>query len=379
MYHRFYSPLYPAGDAVLPINLQTRKEVDSMKKLHKLLALMMALTLVFALCACSSSNDSSTSGTSGTSDNSGSTNDTAGDSSTSDTVDLSGKTIGYVTITSTAPWGGRVGTEFIRLAKEAGATVKDLDAQTVADDVVNYCMQMIDQKVDALVVFGGDPTAMVDVAKACSKANIPLFTCNTDVAEEGREYATATIGPDQEEMCYEIAQRVIADNGTDEEKTVVQISGVPFLKDYQDRQAGFERGMAEASNYDLLEADYAYSSRTDAKTFMEQHIQVLGSDIDVVMGFDDDLTMGAVAAIEEAGLTGSIKVYSITGQNDAIQAVKDGQLELTVMYRADAIAEETVNALNEYFTTGTTEYFHRLDVTYITAENVDQYIGKGEF
>ena len=32
-------------------------------------------------------------------------------------VDLSGKTFGYVTINSSAPWGGRVGTEFARLAR----------------------------------------------------------------------------------------------------------------------------------------------------------------------------------------------------------------------------------------------------------------------
>ena len=47
-----------------------------------------------------------------------------------------------------------------------------------------------------------------------------------------------------------------------------------------------------------------------------------------------------------------IKVYSFTGQNDAIQAVKDGKLEMTVMNRADDIAAETCVAMNEYFSTG---------------------------
>jgi ABC-type sugar transport system substrate-binding protein len=350
--------------------------------------------MVLALAACSSSGDnssssndgdSSTTETSAPADTGDTTAETSAPADTGDTtadtevpVDLTGKTIGYVTITSTAPWGGRVGTEFIRLAKEAGATVLDLDAQTVADDVVNYCMQMIDTGVDALAVFGGDPTAMVSVAKACSEADIPLFLCALDVAEEGREYATACIGPDQEQMCYEIGQYVIEQNGADAGCTVVQISGVPFLADYQQREAGFNRAMEE-TNYTVLEPDYAYSSRTDAKSFMEQHIQAQGNTINVVMGYDDDLTMGAVAAIEEAGLTDSIKVYSLTGQNDAIQAVKDGQLELTVMNRADAIAEETVKAVSEKLNTGSTEYYHYTDLTYITADNVDEWLGQGEF
>lgn len=352
-----------------------------MKKFQKLFALLLALTMVFALAACSSKPSEGSKDPAGTQSDAGTPetqNPDGGNEPTGDAIDLSGKTIGYVTITSTAPWGGRVGTEFQRMAEEAGAKVNVLDAQTVADDVTIFCQQMIDAGVDALAVFGGDPTAMVDVAKNCDAAGIPLFLCALDVAEEGREFATACIGPDQEAAFVEIAKYVVDANGADAGATVVQISGVPFLMDYQLREAGFKAGTAD-TNYTLLEPDYAFSSRTDAKSAMEKHLQAQGDEIDIVIGYDDDLTMGAVAAIDEAGKTGQIKVYSFTGQNDAIQAVKDGKMELTVMNRADDIAAETVNAMNEYFTTGTTEYYHYTDLVYITAENVDEYIGKGEF
>ena len=49
------------------------------------------------------------------------------------------------------------------------------------------------------------------------------------------------------------------------------------------------------------------------------------------------------------------------------------------MNRADDISQETVEAMVEYFNTGSTEYYHRTPLTYITAENVNDYIGKGEF
>jgi ABC-type sugar transport system substrate-binding protein len=368
-----------------------------MKKLSKILSLVLALVMCLALVSCGggsssggATSDAATSGAaSGSSDSSSASGGQSGATAATGAqdgcnvdlsgVDLSGKTLGYVTITSTAPWGGRVGTEFERMAKEAGATVKTLDANTNADDVITFCRQMIDAGVDGLAVFGGDPTGMVDIAKECSEAGIPLFLCGLDVAEEGREYATACIGPDQEQAFVDIAKKVIEDNGTTDELNVVQISGVPFLMDYQLREAGFSSGMSEASNYNLYEPDYAFSSRTDAKSFMEQHIQADGDKINIVMGYDDDLTMGAVDAINEAGMTGSIKVYSFTGQNDAIQAVKDGKMELTVMNRADDIAAETCVAMNEYFSTGSTEYYHYTDLIYITADNVDQYLGKGEF
>ncbi len=372
------------------------ERIEKSMKLNKLLALVLALVMVLALAACSSTG--TTTGDAGTAAEPAAEQPAAeaeapaaGQSGAASAagaqsgcnvdisgVDLSGKTIGYVTITSTAPWGGRVGTELERMAKECGAKVNVLDAQTVADDVTNYCNQMIDAHVDALCVFGGDPTAMVDIAKRCSEEGIPLFLCGLDVAEEGRQYATACIGPDQEQAFVDIANYVIEDNGADAGCTVVQISGVPFLMDYQLREAGFKAGMA-STNYTLLEPDYAFSSRTDAKSFMENHITAEGDKINVVMGYDDDLTMGAVSAIDEAGLGDQIKVYSFTGQNDAIQAVADGKMELTVMNRADDIAAETCVAMYEYFTTGSTEYYHYTNLIYINADNVNDYIGKGEF
>lgn len=368
-----------------------------MRKFKKLAALLLALAMVFALAACGDSGNDTNS--QAPSDEGNQASEPAGEYEVNEDgmtyvdtdgsldltgVDLSGYTIGYVTITSTAPWGGRVGTEFQRMAEEAGATVRVLDANTVADDVPVFCQQMIDAGVDALAVFGGDPNAMVDVASKCADAGIPLFLCALDVAEAGRADAVACIGPDQEQMTYDIGKFVIEQNGTEEDLTVVRISGVPFLADYQQRDAGFERAMSEVSNYTLLETDYAFSSRTDAKGFMETHIQALGNDIDIVMGMDDDLTMGAVQAIDEAVAAGTlnegqVKVYSLTGQNDAIQAVADGKMQLTVMNRADGIAAESVRAVWEYLTTDSTAYYHYTPLTYITADNVADYIGQGEF
>ncbi len=351
--------------------------------MKKLIAMLLALVMVVALVACGSSDNggntsnggNASAGTSESTDKitkaEGCTIDTTG-------VDLSGKVIGYVTITSTAPWGGRVGTELERMATEAGAKVQVLDANTEAPKVPEYCQQMIDAGVDALAVFGGDPVAMVDVAKACADAGIPLFLCGLDVAEEGREFATACIGPDQEKAIYDIGQRVIADNGKDAGALVAVISGVPFLADYQQRDAGFAAAMAE-TNYEVLETQYAFSSRTDAKTFTENWLQAYGDDLDILMGMDDDLTMGAVQAISEAGKTEQIKVYSFTGQNDAIQAVADGKLVMTVMNRADDIAAQTCVAMYQYFTTGSTEYYHYTPLTVIDSTNVADYIGKGEF
>ena len=376
-----------------------------MKLFKKLAAALLAISMVASLAACGSSSGSASAASeaakseapaaaaseaakpeapaAAASEAAGSAAETAGSTTAgSSDVDvnaaMSGKTIGYVTVNGAAPWSGVIGTKLNEFVTAAGGTCKILDAQTDTAKLAEYCQQMIDASVDALVIFGGDPSANSDIAKTADEAGIPVFMAALDVSENGKQYVKACVGPDQKAMCEEIGKFIIEQNGADAGCKVVQISGVPFLDDYIQREAGFAEAMKD-TNYDILEADYAYSSRSDAKTFMENHIQAEGDSIDIVMGYDDDLTMGAVAAIDEAGLTGKIKVYSITGQNDAIQAVADGKIELTVMNRAEAISQELVNAMAEVFTNGTTEYYHYTELTFITKDNVNDYIGKGEF
>lgn len=353
-----------------------------MKKFKRIAALLLALCMVFAMAACGSSEGSAPAASAeaaGSAPAEASAPEAAAPAPAGE-VDvnaaLSGKTIGYVTINSAAPWAGCIDTALNNLVTSAGGTYKALDAQTDTAKIAEYCQQMIDAAVDALVIFGGDPAANADICKTADEAGIPVFLAALDVTENGRQYVKACVGPDQEAMCYEIGKYVLEQNGADAGLTVAQISGVPFLDDYIQREAGFKRAMEEG-NYTLLEAQYAYSSRSDAKTLTENVLAA--NDVDILMGFDDDLTMGAVAAIEEAGLADKIKVYSLTGQNDAIQAVADGKLELTVMNRADNIAKELTVAMAEFFTNGSTEYYHYTDLTYITKDNVNDYIGKGEF
>lgn len=363
--------------------------MNNMKNLKRFAAMLLALSMIFALAACGGAASSAEAPASAAEAPASAAEApasaaeapaSAAEAPAAGEVDvnaaLAGKTIGYVTINSAAPWAGCIDTALNTLVTEAGGNYKALDAQTDTAKVAEYCQQMIDASVDALVIFGGDPNANVDICKNANDAGIPVFMAALDVAEAGREYVKACVGPDQEAMCYEIGKFILDQNGSDAGLTVAGISGVPFLDDYIQREAGFKRAMEEG-NYTLLESQYAYSSRSDAKTLTENVLAA--NEVDILMGYDDDLTMGAVAAIEEAGLADKIKVYSLTGQNDAIQAVADGKLELTVMNRADNIAKELTVAMAEWFTNGTTEYYHYTELTYITKDNVQDFIGKGEF
>ena len=335
--------------------------------MKKIIALVLALSMVFALCACSSSSSSGTAST-----------DTAAASSGLDRNGDGKITIGYSTIAyAIAPLTQYLcdnlkadaeaqGWQFSYLAAEGDAVLQGEQVQT-----------LVDQNPDYLIMFPADAALAVDWVKTAYDAGISVILVGTDVAAEGQQYAKAFCGPNNYEMGVELAEALIAANGADAGLGIVEIGGNAGQADYIDRKAGFEATIQAGSNYTFLgDTAWCHSSRTDAQDSMADFLSTYGDQINVLYGMDDDLTLGGVNAIAEAGKTDSIQVYSITGMIEAIQAIKDGKM-VTTAYTPTAqtasLVIETIQALGN----GSVEYQQSYVPDLITKDNADQY--QGEF
>jgi galactofuranose transport system substrate-binding protein len=67
--------------------------------------------------------------------------------------------------------------------------------------------------------------------------------------------------------------------------------------------------------------------RDNGKQVMEAFLKKYGHDFDIVYAHNDDMALGAIQAIEEAGLKPGtdVMVVSIDGLKEAVQAVADGK------------------------------------------------------
>ena len=67
---------------------------------------------------------------------------------------------------------------------------------------------------------------------------------------------------------------------------------------------------------------------------MENWIQSYGDAINAVFAQNDEMGMGALMALEQAGRKGKVVVVSVDAIADALQAVRDGRLDATVFQDA---------------------------------------------
>ncbi len=125
-----------------------------------------------------------------------------------------------------------------------------------------------------------------------------------------------------------------ADNSTEEEKKV-QIAAIQeFIgsEEQMTRAQGYQTMIDKYSDWEMVAQQTGDESREEAKKIMT-HFLEQDPDLRVVFAESDEMAMGAIDAIEEAGKTcgtdGDIILISFGGSKEAIQAVKDGKLNVT--------------------------------------------------
>ena len=317
-----------------------------MKKIYRILALFIVICLAFSLAACGKK----------------------------DSKDDKKIVIGY----STIAYSIAVLPQFMYSNLESGCAERGWDFLPLAaegDPMLQgeQVKQLVQQEPDFIVLFPADPELAVDWVKDIADAGIPCVALHVDVADSVKQHVTAYVGINNYKMASDIAMAIIAQYGADAAINIVEIGGVPVQTDYIQRVAGFDDTIRANSNYNILGLDWAFSSRADAQAIMENYISTYGNQIDVLMGFDDDLTLGGVNALQAAGMT-DVGVYSVTGQNEAIAAIKDGKMTLSAYFSCANAISEVFRCLDAMVAgNAVSEYYHYIDTPFITSSNASQF------
>ena len=114
---------------------------------------------------------------------------------------------------------------------------------------------------------------------------------------------------------------------------IAELSGTPGSAPANDRAKGFREAIASRADMQIVFTQTGDFTRTKGKEVMEALLKSpTGKDIQAVFAHNDDMALGAIQAIEEAGKVPGkdIIIVSIDGIKDAFLAMKDGKLNCTV-------------------------------------------------
>jgi len=188
----------------------------------------------------------------------------------------------------------------------------------------------INQKVDAIVIAPIVSDGWDDVLKEAQAAKIPVILEDRTVSASPDLYAT-WVG-DNFKQEGETAGKWAAKEFTGKAANMVVLEGTTGSSAANDRTTGFAAGIA-GSAIKTVDSQTGDFTRDGGKKVMEGFISKYGVDgIDLVFAQNDDMALGAIEAIEAAGAKPGvdIKIVSIDGVHDGMQALADGKINYIV-------------------------------------------------
>lgn len=280
------------------------------------------------------------------------------------------KTVGYTYYYSS---------EFITLmnqgveqkCEELGLDLVSLDAENDPANQITQVENLIGQGVDCLLVAAVDSDAIVPALDMAKEAGIPLVAVNMTINTDEDYYYS---GPDDVlagELEMQSAIDAIGGSGK------ICILEGPIGQSAQiDRLEGNENVLAENPDIEVLADQTANWSREEAQSLVENWLQTF-DDIDAIVAHNDEMALGAIMAIEAAGLKAGedIIVTGVDAIEDGCNAVKDGTL-LSTVYQ-DAVLEGGLGVeLCSQILNGEEpeEYINLIDMTNYTKDNVDELL-----
>jgi len=180
--------------------------------------------------------------------------------------------------------------------------------------------------IDVLIISPFDAKALAPAVQRAEKAGIKVIASDRAVDAP----VTTYIGADNEEDGANAGKYVV--ELTKGEGKVIELQGSLGAAPTIARHKGFENAIA-GTGVKVIASETANYDRAEGLKVTEDLLQRYGSgEVDVVFAHNDEMAIGAIQAIREAGREDEIKVVGIDGQESALRRVKAGRYAGTVVY-----------------------------------------------
>lgn len=309
------------------------------KTLRSVILLVLALSMLLALTACSTSQKS-------------------------DKVK-----IGVTLMDFSTEFG--IGLKDYMTAKEDAMGDVELTVVDAGGDAAKQLQQVetfISQKVDAIIMQPQEQEACSPAIDKAKAAGIPIINCNSLTITEPDAY----VGSNDSESA-EIAMTYIAEQ-LGGKGNVLMMHGHPGQTAEVKRTEGAMDILAQNPDMTLLDEQTADWDRAEAMTLMENWIQAYGDQINAVFCQNDEMALGALNALVQAGKKDNVLVVGVDAIDDALQSVKDGKMDATVYQDCKGQAEGAIEAAYKLAKGESVEKEILIPFILVTTENVDEYL-----
>jgi galactofuranose transport system substrate-binding protein len=253
----------------------------------------------------------------------------AGNASTSTS---SGKplVVGFAQVGAESAWR-TAETESIKSeAAKRNVNLKFSDAQGKQENQIKAVRGFIAQGVDAIILAPVVETGWEPVLQEAKRAKIPVVLVDRGIKTSDESLFATLIASD-----FVAEGRMAAEwlaKKTGGKANIIELQGTPGSAPALDRKKGFEDGIKAHPEMKIMASQSGDFRRSGGKEVTEALLKGPGASATALYAHNDDMALGAIQALEEAGKKpgAEVIVVSIDGVKGAFAAMVAGKLNCTV-------------------------------------------------
>jgi galactofuranose transport system substrate-binding protein len=241
-------------------------------------------------------------------------------------------TMGFAQVGAESGWRTANTKSIQDTAKTAGIELKFSDAQQKQENQIKAIRSYIQQRVDVIAFSPVIESGWDAVLNEAKRAKIPVILTDRAVDSKDTSLYKSFLGSDFVKEGTKAGEWVV-DEYKDHPGTVniAELQGTTGSAPAVDRKQGFTDVSAQDPKFKITQSQTAEFTRAKGKEVMEAFLKS-GKKIDLLFAHNDDMALGAIEAIEGAGLKPGkdIEIVSIDGVHDGLQALADGKINFVV-------------------------------------------------
>lgn len=241
-------------------------------------------------------------------------------------------TVGFSQVGSESGWRTTFSESVKAEAAKRGIDLKFSDAQQKQENQIKAIRSFIAQGVDAIVVAPVVETGWRPVFMEAKRARIPVVIVDRNVDLGNDSLYVTRIAPDFVNEGAKAASWLMDKTGGD--CKIVELQGTVGSSAAIGRMEGFNSVIAKFPNAKIVRSQTAEFTRAKGKEVMESILKAEsgGKGICALWSHNDEMALGAIQAIKEAGLEpgNDILVVSVDAVDDIFVALQHGDVNATV-------------------------------------------------
>ena len=239
--------------------------------------------------------------------------------------------VGFSQVGAESGWRAANTKDIQSAFEDAGIELKFSDAQQKQENQIKAIRSYIQQGVDVIAFSPVVESGWDTVLKEAKDADIPVVLTDRSVDSEDTSLYVSFLGSDFVEEGKKAGTWVTEEFADADSVKIIQLEGTTGSAPAIDRAEGFADVIASDPKFEVVASQTGDFTRSGGKQVTEALLKS-NPDVDLIYAHNDDMGLGAIEAIEAAGLKPGVdvKIVTIDAVKDGMQALADGKINFIV-------------------------------------------------